>query len=92
MTRAQQTLSILLLVSSLYLVLYLGLIPLPPTIQEEIIPYLPAYFVMAFPAYLLFRLGWGVFTFKDVPEAHESLQAEIEIAKKALRAGNVDID
>ncbi|RHZ52714.1 dolichol-phosphate mannosyltransferase subunit 3 [Aspergillus thermomutatus] len=38
MTRAQQTLSILLLVSSLYLVLYLGLIPLNETVQNEIIP------------------------------------------------------
>jgi dolichyl-phosphate mannosyltransferase polypeptide 3 len=47
---------------------------------------------MIFPAYLLFRLGWGVLTFKDVPEAHESLQAEIENAKKELRAKKVDID
>ncbi|KAJ5225168.1 hypothetical protein N7468_006393 [Penicillium chermesinum] len=38
MTRAQQTLSVLLLVSSLYLSLYLGLVPLNETIQTEIIP------------------------------------------------------
>ncbi|RAH52894.1 dolichol-phosphate mannosyltransferase subunit 3 [Aspergillus piperis CBS 112811] len=38
MTRAQQTLSVLLLVSSLYLVLYLGLVPLNETVQTEVIP------------------------------------------------------
>ncbi|GLA06151.1 hypothetical protein AnigIFM60653_006674 [Aspergillus niger] len=38
MTRAQQTLSFLLLVSSLYLVLYLGLVPLNETVQTEVIP------------------------------------------------------
>ncbi|KAF7171415.1 hypothetical protein CNMCM5623_003784 [Aspergillus felis] len=43
MTRAQQTLSILLLVSSLYLVLYLGLVPLNETVQNEIIPVVRSY-------------------------------------------------
>merc|ERR1711964_491850 len=38
MTRAQQTVSIGLLVTSLYLSLYLELIPLPSLISEEIIP------------------------------------------------------
>lgn len=31
-------------------------------------------------------------TFHDVPEAHDSLQVEIETAKKELRAMKVDID
>ncbi|KAI4758905.1 hypothetical protein E4T52_08848 [Aureobasidium sp. EXF-3400] len=39
MTRATQTISIFLLVSSLYLALFLGLIPLPAKIQEDLIPY-----------------------------------------------------
>ncbi|KAI9933404.1 hypothetical protein ASPWEDRAFT_43211 [Aspergillus wentii DTO 134E9] len=92
MTRAQQTLSVLLLVSSLYLVLYLGLVPLNETVQKEIIPVLPFYALISFGCYLLGRLGVAIFTFNDVPEAHEELQKEIEQAKAELRRGNVDVD
>ncbi|PGH13592.1 hypothetical protein AJ79_03585 [Helicocarpus griseus UAMH5409] len=92
MTRAQQTLSVILLVTSLYLALYLGLIPLNATVQNEIIPVLPFYSLMVIGAYMLFRLGWGVYTFNDVPEAHESLQKEIVEAKNQLRAAKVDVD
>jgi len=31
-------------------------------------------------------------TFNDVPEAHDELQKEIELAKVDLRRGNVDVD
>jgi len=92
MTRAQQTISVLLLVSSLYLALYLGLVPLNETVQSEIVPVIPFYAVISFACYLLARLGWAVMTFNDVPEAHESLQREIEIAKIELRKGKVDVD
>ncbi|KAL4915169.1 dolichol-phosphate mannosyltransferase subunit 3 [Aspergillus aurantiobrunneus] len=92
MTRAQQTLSVLLLVSSLYLSLYLGLVPLNGTIQQEIIPVLPFYALMSFGSYLLGRLGLAIFTFHDVPEAHKELQREIEQAKTELRLVNVDVD
>ncbi|OQD68524.1 hypothetical protein PENDEC_c034G05967 [Penicillium decumbens] len=92
MTRAQQTLSVFLLVSSLYLSLYLGLVPLNETVQAEIIPVLPFYAVISFGCYLLGRLGLAIFTFNDVPEAHAELQKEIELAKIELRKGNVDVD
>ncbi|GAA87249.1 hypothetical protein AKAW_05363 [Aspergillus luchuensis IFO 4308] len=99
MTRAQQTLSVLLLVSShnfhhvqLYLVLYLGLVPLNETVQTEVIPVLPFYALICFGCYLLGRLGLAILTFNDVPEAHEELQKEIEQAKAELRRANVDVD
>ncbi|KAK2731148.1 hypothetical protein FQN55_004977 [Onygenales sp. PD_40] len=92
MTRAQQSLSIILLITSLYLALYLRLIPLNATVQDEIIPVLPFYSLMVLASYLLFRLGWGVYTFNDVPEAEKALQAEIVTAKKELREGGVDVD
>ncbi|KAJ6084425.1 hypothetical protein N7486_011225 [Penicillium sp. IBT 16267x] len=92
MTRAQQTISVLLLVSSLYLSLYLGLIPLNETLQNEVIPVLPFWAVIVFGCYLLARLGLAIFTFNDVPEAHAELQKEIELAKIELRQGNVDVD
>ncbi|KAF3059098.1 hypothetical protein CFAM422_011656 [Trichoderma lentiforme] len=99
MTRAQQTISIGLLVSSvrippllLYFALFLELIPLPPLVQQEIVPVLPFWALISFGAFLLFRLGWGVFTFNDVPAAHKELMEEIELAKVDLRKLGVDVD
>ncbi|KAL0265231.1 hypothetical protein SLS55_001196 [Diplodia seriata] len=92
MTRAQQTISLGLLLSSLYLALYLGLVPLSPRIQEELIPVLPFWVLVSFGAYLLFKLGLGVFTFNDVPEAHKELMLEIEQARNELSAKGVDVD
>ncbi|KAJ6781420.1 hypothetical protein PWT90_02258 [Aphanocladium album] len=92
MTRALQTISFGLLVSSLYLALYLELIPLPPVVQEQVVPVLPFWALVSFGALLLFRLGFGVFTFNDVPEAHKELMAEIDLAKVDLRKLGVDVD
>ncbi|KAK7424551.1 hypothetical protein QQZ08_008561 [Neonectria magnoliae] len=92
MTRAQQTISLALLVSSLYLALFLELIPLPPAIQEQIVPVLPFWAFVSFGAYLLFRLGLGILTFNDVPDAHKELMQEIDEAKVDLRKLGVDVD
>ncbi|KAL6852312.1 hypothetical protein ACO1O0_006855 [Amphichorda felina] len=92
MTRAQQTISLGLLVSSLYLALFLELIPLPPLVQQQIVPLLPFWALVSFGALLLFRLGWGILTFNDVPEAHKELMKEIELAKTDLRGLGVDVD
>lgn len=92
MTRAQQTISIALLASSFYLALYLQLVPLPELVQTEVVPVLPFWALVSFGAFLLFRLGWNVMTFNDVPEAHKELMAEIEMAKQDLRGLGVDVD
>ncbi|KAK4225747.1 dolichol-phosphate mannosyltransferase subunit 3 [Podospora fimiseda] len=92
MTRAQQTISLALLVTSLYLSLYLNLIPLPATIQNEIVPVLPFWFLVSFGAWLLFKLGWGMLTFRDTPEAYKELMREIDEAKVDLRRLGVDVD
>ncbi|RDL41862.1 Dolichyl-phosphate mannosyltransferase polypeptide 3 [Venustampulla echinocandica] len=110
MTRAQQTISIGLLITSLYLALYLQLIPLPSLISNEIIPVLkggswatyvyaaseelplPFWALVSFGACLLFKLGFGVLTFNDVPEAHAELMKEIELARADLRTKGVDVD
>ncbi|CZT16364.1 related to dolichol-phosphate mannosyltransferase subunit 3 [Ramularia collo-cygni] len=92
MTRAQQTISLGLLVASLYTVALLGLIPLPHLIQSEIIPYLPVWALVSFGAYLLFKLGFGVLTFNDVPEAHEELMREIDEARADLKKKGVSVD
>ncbi|KAK3682310.1 dolichol-phosphate mannosyltransferase subunit 3 [Podospora appendiculata] len=92
MTHAQQTISIALLVSSLYLVLFFELVPLPTIVQKEIIPVLPIWSLVSFGAWLLFRLGWGMITFRDTPEAHAELMAEIQIARADLKSKGVDVD
>lgn len=48
--------------------------------------------MVSFGAYLLFKLGWGVYTFNDVPEAHAELMKEIEIARKELKSKGVEVD
>lgn len=53
---------------------------------------LPFWALVSFGAYLLFRLGWNVMTFHDVPEAHKEIVAEIELAKTDLRRLGVDVD
>ena len=53
---------------------------------------LPFWGLVSFGAYLLFKLGWGVFTFNDVPDAHKELMGEIEMAKKDLRSKGIDVD
>ncbi|KAK0262373.1 hypothetical protein LTR29_009866 [Friedmanniomyces endolithicus] len=69
MTRAQQTLSIGLLLSSL-----------------------PFWAIVTFGAYLLAKLGYGVLTFNDVPEAHQELVKQIEQARVELKKKGVEVD
>ncbi|KAK3401826.1 dolichol-phosphate mannosyltransferase subunit 3 [Sordaria brevicollis] len=92
MTRAQQTISIALLVSSLYLSLYLELIPLPALVQTAIVPVLPFWALVSFGAWVLFRLGWGMLTFRDTPDAYKELMEEIKLAQADLRAKGVNVD
>jgi dolichyl-phosphate mannosyltransferase polypeptide 3 len=53
---------------------------------------LPFWLLVAFGAFLLARLGWGVLTFNDVPEAHAELMKEITEAKTELRGMGVSVD
>ncbi|EMF11359.1 dolichyl-phosphate mannosyltransferase polypeptide 3 [Sphaerulina musiva SO2202] len=92
MTRAQQQISLGLLVASLYTMLFMGLLPLPEKLQFEVIPYLPFWALISFGAYLLGKLGYGVLTFNDVPQAHEELMAQIQEARKDLKSKGVDVD
>lgn len=53
---------------------------------------LPFWVLISFGAFLLGKLGYGVLTFNDVPEAHESLQQEIEQARADLKKRGVEVD
>lgn len=91
-TRAEQTISIALLITSCYLSLFTKVVELPEHFQKEVVPYLPFWALMSFGAYLLGRLGYNVMTFRDVPEAHKELMEEISLAKADLRRLGVDVD
>ncbi|KAF1920819.1 dolichol-phosphate mannosyltransferase subunit 3 [Ampelomyces quisqualis] len=91
MTRAQQTISIAMLLTSLYLAVFMEVVAFPEKIQKEIVPYVPFWALISFGAYLLFKLGWGVFTFNDVPDAYAELQGQILEARKDLKARGVDV-
>jgi len=53
---------------------------------------LPLWALVSLGAYLLFRLGWGILTFNDVPEAHKELMGEIAEAKIELRKLGISVD
>jgi dolichyl-phosphate mannosyltransferase polypeptide 3 len=53
---------------------------------------LPFWFLVSFGAWLLFRLGWGMLTFRDTPDAYAELMEEIKLAKADLRTKGVDVD
>ncbi|KAF2852900.1 dolichol phosphate mannosyltransferas-like protein subunit 3 [Plenodomus tracheiphilus IPT5] len=91
MTRAQQTISIAMLLTSLYLAVFMEVVSFPEKIQKEVVPVLPFWALVSFGAYLLFKLGWGVFTFNDVPEAHKELMQQIHEARIDLKAKGVDV-
>ncbi len=52
----------------------------------------PLWALVSFGAYLLFKLGWGVVTFRDVPDAYHELMKEVDMARKELREKGVDVD
>ncbi|KKA30653.1 hypothetical protein TD95_004619 [Thielaviopsis punctulata] len=91
-TRAQQVAVFGITLFLGYIALFLGLVPLPAIVQTEIVPVLPFWALVSFGAMLLFRLGMGVFTFNDVPEAYKELMSEIDMAKQELRELGVDVD
>lgn len=53
---------------------------------------LPFWVLVSFGSYLLFKLGWGVLTFNDVPDAHKELLREIDLARVDLKSKGIDVD
>lgn len=48
--------------------------------------------LVSFGSYLLGKLGWGLLTFNDVPDAHKELMGEIDMAREDLRKNGVYVD
>nr|OQO20744.1 hypothetical protein B0A51_11492 [Rachicladosporium sp. CCFEE 5018] len=92
MTRASESLKFALITAVVYFVLLSGVLPLPSKLQDEVLPVLPLWAIVTLGAYLLFKLGYGVFSFNDVPEAHRELMKQIAQAKTDLRRRGVTVD
>ncbi|KAI8878599.1 dolichol-phosphate mannosyltransferase subunit 3 [Backusella circina FSU 941] len=86
MTRATEAFTTAAIASVIYLVLYLGFVPLPETIQNKIVPVFPWWVLMTFGCYCLANLGNAVFTFRNCPEAYNELMNEISMAKSDLNS------
>lgn len=48
--------------------------------------------LVSFGAFLLFKLGYGVLTFNDVPDAHAELMKQIDQARVELKKKGVEVD
>ncbi|KAJ8580044.1 dolichol-phosphate mannosyltransferase subunit 3 [Rhizopogon salebrosus TDB-379] len=87
------------LYSSIFVFLYLlalyQVLPIPLIdvgIVQEVLPVIPWWLLVSFGSYSLWTLGWGVFTFRDCPEAYHELLQEINEAKNDLRGRAVTVD
>lgn len=95
MTRAQRFATVASILSALYILTYLAILPVPllaDDTKNEILPVvslwvglryslylttwkIPWWLLVSFGAYSLGSLGWGLFTFRDCPEAYQELLA-----------------
>ncbi|GMM51657.1 hypothetical protein DASB73_026200 [Starmerella bacillaris] len=91
MTKATETAAFFSILFSAWLALYVGFIPLPTIIHEQIVPVLPWWSLVTFGAYSLGTLGYDVLTFNDKPQKYKELMAQIKEAKADLKAQGISI-
>ncbi|KAJ7037373.1 dolichol-phosphate mannosyltransferase subunit 3 [Mycena alexandri] len=58
----------------------------------QIWPLIPWWLLVSFGSYSLWSLGWGLFTFRDCPEAYEELMLEISQAKDDLKTRGLNLE
>ncbi|ODV87541.1 glycoside hydrolase family 72 protein [[Candida] arabinofermentans NRRL YB-2248] len=89
---ASETILAAFTISAIYFTFYVGVIPLPSIISDEILPVLPWWGLVSFGCYALGTLGYGVYTFKDKEDKYKELLGEIDEAKVFLKANGVDVE
>ncbi|KII93079.1 hypothetical protein PLICRDRAFT_170870 [Plicaturopsis crispa FD-325 SS-3] len=95
MARAQRLAGYASVFLAFYLLAFFAVLPVPfvtPTVVEKILPVVPWWILVSFGAYSLWSMGWGLWTFRDCPEAYTELLLEITEAKNDLRAKGVTVD
>lgn len=83
MTKATQTLTAAIVTVVIYLAFYLGVIPTSSTFQSEVLPVVPFWALVAFGAYALGTLGWGVYSFQD-KEAEYKILLDVSSAHRVF--------
>ncbi|EPQ60273.1 dolichol-phosphate mannosyltransferase subunit 3 [Gloeophyllum trabeum ATCC 11539] len=95
MTRATRFFALSLILVTTYLLAFFSIVPVPffeESVTEQILPVLPWWLLVSFGSYSLWSLGWGLWTFRDCPDAYEELLKEITMAKDDLRSKGVPVD
>ncbi|EGO03046.1 hypothetical protein SERLA73DRAFT_47337 [Serpula lacrymans var. lacrymans S7.3] len=80
---------------TLYILALYTILPVPlvdAEVAKDVLPLIPWWLLVSFGSYSLWSLGWGLFTFRDCPEAYEELLKEINEAKNDLRTKGVTVD
>lgn len=95
MARAHRFAALSSVLTLLYILATFSVIPFPLVSQataDQLLPVIPWWLLVSFGSYSLGTLGWGLFTFRDCPEAYEELLLEISQAKNDLRVQGVIVD
>ena len=95
MARAHRVLFSVAIFTIAYIAALFSYLPLPfvdSEILQQILPLLPWWALVSFGSYSLWSLGWGLWTFRDCPEAYNELMQQIAEAKNDLRAKGVTVD
>lgn len=92
MTKFTETLLAAFTISAIYFSFFVGVIPTPTVIYEDVIPVLPWWALVSFGCYALGSLGYDVLVFKDKEAKYKELLVEIDEAKSFLKTKNVDVD
>jgi len=95
MTRAKRFAGYSSVLTALYLLAFFSIIPVPLLEEEtaqQLLPVIPWWLLVSFGSYSLASLGWGLFTFRDCPDAYEELMREITMAKADLSARGISVE
>jgi len=95
MARAHRLAAILAICAAVYLLLLFAVLPTPfvdARVAAEVLPTIPWWLLVSFGSYSLWSMGWGLWSFRDCPDAFEELMGEIAEAKNDLRAKGVSVD
>lgn len=91
MTKATETAAFSAILFSVWLALYVGVIPLPAVVRDQIVYVLPAWALVTLGAYSLGTLGYDVYSIKDKPKKYAELMEQIKEAKADLKANGLDL-
>lgn len=92
MTKASETALFFITLTTIYVSLWVGVIPTSEKFQLEILPVVPFWALVSFGAYALFSLGYGVWTLQDKEDKYYELKDQIAEAKTFLKSKGVDVN